>query len=162
MFENSYKRYTGAKIHILSKNSHFQNLIFHKIHHFKILIFTKFTFSKSQFSQNSHSKNPVFHKIHNFKVSLYSQNSHFSTSNSWWFLDKMLVFTPVCSWMYCGSILQRHAHFLFQVSIKVWDPVIFHSLFIRRSPIDHKKNFWYKKTHGILPNDQLRIVTLEK
>ena len=35
--------HTGAKILNLSKNSHFQNLIFYKIHNFKISFFTKFT-----------------------------------------------------------------------------------------------------------------------
>ena len=45
----------GAKIRNSSKNSHFDNLTFHKIHNLKISFFTKFTFSKSHFlSQNSH------------------------------------------------------------------------------------------------------------
>ena len=51
--------HTGAKIRNLSKNSHFENLIFDKIHIFEILIFTKFTFAKSPFSQNS--QNSHFH-----------------------------------------------------------------------------------------------------
>ena len=59
------------KIHIIkipiSKNSHYQNLIFHKIHIFKMSFFTKFTFSKCHFSQNSQFQNLNFHKIHIFK-----------------------------------------------------------------------------------------------
>ena len=55
--------HTGAKILNLSKNSHFQNLIFHKIHIFNISFFTKFTFSKSHFSQNSHYSNIKFQGI---------------------------------------------------------------------------------------------------
>ena len=35
--------HTGAKFLNLSKNSHFENLIFHKIHNFKVSFFTKFT-----------------------------------------------------------------------------------------------------------------------
>ena len=66
-----------------SQNSHFQNLIFHKIHIFKVQFFTKFTISKSNFSQNSHFQSLIFHKIHIFQ-----------TSNSWAFLDKKLVFGP--------------------------------------------------------------------
>ena len=45
----------GAKIHILSKNSHIENLNFYKVHLSKISFFTKFTFLECQFSQNSHS-----------------------------------------------------------------------------------------------------------
>ena len=40
---------TGAKYLNLSKNSHFENLIFHEIHIFEISFFTKFTFLKYQF-----------------------------------------------------------------------------------------------------------------
>ena len=36
-----------AKIHNLSKNSHFPNHFCHKIHNFKITFFSKFTISKS-------------------------------------------------------------------------------------------------------------------
>ena len=42
-------QHTGAKILNLSENSHFENLIVHKIHKFKTSFLTKFTFSKSQF-----------------------------------------------------------------------------------------------------------------
>ena len=42
----------GAKILNWSKNSHFGRLTFHKIHNFKVLFLTKFTFSKSRFWQN--------------------------------------------------------------------------------------------------------------
>ena len=45
--------HAGAKIHILSKNSHIENPNFYKIHFTEISFFTKFTFLKSQFSQNS-------------------------------------------------------------------------------------------------------------
>ena len=71
----------------LFKNSHFESLIFDKIHIFKISFFTKFTFSKFYFSQNSQFQSPTFHKIHMFKISFstkftilkyhFSQNSHF-------------------------------------------------------------------------------------
>jgi len=59
--------HTGAKILNLSKNSHFENLTFHKIQ-FQSLIFPK----------NSHFQNLIFHKIHIFKVS-FSQNSQFQS-----------------------------------------------------------------------------------
>ena len=49
--------HTRAKILDLTKNSHFGNLIFHKIHNFKHSFFTRFTVSKSHFSQNSHFSN---------------------------------------------------------------------------------------------------------
>ena len=52
-------RLSGATIAIFKHNNidHMEkvNLIFHKIHNFKVLFFTKFTFSKSHFSENSHS-----------------------------------------------------------------------------------------------------------
>ena len=40
------------QIHIFQKNSHVQNLIFHKIHNFKVTLFTKFTFFKRQILGN--------------------------------------------------------------------------------------------------------------
>ena len=73
LLEKSKIVHTGAKIHILSKNhilkiplftkytflklhfsqnSHFWNLIFHKIHIFEISFFTKFTFLKYQSQGN--------------------------------------------------------------------------------------------------------------
>ena len=67
--------HTGAKILNLSRNS--QNLIFHKIHNFKISFFTKFTSSKSHFWQNSYFQNLIFDKIHIFKVSFLNK-SYFS------------------------------------------------------------------------------------
>ena len=60
-------RHTRAKILNLSKNSHFEKLIFDKIHISKRKFSTKFTFSKSHFSQNSHLQNIIFHKIHIFE-----------------------------------------------------------------------------------------------
>ena len=45
--------HTGAKILNSSKNSHYENLNFYKIHILKITFFTKFTILKSHFSQNS-------------------------------------------------------------------------------------------------------------
>ena len=80
-----------AKIHILhqkshfenfSQNLHFWNLIFHKIHIFKVWFFTKFTFSKSDFSQNSHFQNFNFHKIHIFKIAIFTKFT-FLKSNIW-------------------------------------------------------------------------------
>ena len=55
-----------------SQNSHFQNLIFHKIHNFEISFSTKFIFLKSHFSQNSQFQSLISHKIRIFQ-----------TSNSW-------------------------------------------------------------------------------
>ena len=52
----------------------------------------KNTIWKSHFSQNSYFQNIIFHKIQNFKVLFFTK----FTSNSWQFLDKKLVFTPVC------------------------------------------------------------------
>ena len=61
--------------------------IYQEMNILKILLFTKFTISKSHFSQNSHFQSLIFHKIHIFKVSFFtkftflkshfSQNSHF-------------------------------------------------------------------------------------
>ena len=48
MIANEGAAHTGAKILNLSKNPHFQNLIFHKIHNFKVSFFTKITFFKHQ------------------------------------------------------------------------------------------------------------------
>ena len=62
--------HAGAKILNLSKNSHFENPNFHKIHISEIPIFTKFTFLKSHFSQNSHFLNLIFHKIHISEISI--------------------------------------------------------------------------------------------
>ena len=52
--------HTGAKIRNLFKNSHFENLIFDKIHNFKVLYSTKFTFPNFRFSQNSYFSNIKF------------------------------------------------------------------------------------------------------
>ena len=52
--------HTGAKILNLSKNSHFENLTFHKIHILKISFFTKFTFFKYQNLRNFWIKNLGF------------------------------------------------------------------------------------------------------
>ena len=43
------------------RNLHFQSLILHKIHIFKISFLTKFTISKTDFSQNSHFQSLIFH-----------------------------------------------------------------------------------------------------
>ena len=45
----SVRVHTGAKILNLSKNSHYENPIFYKIHILKIQFFTKFTISNSHF-----------------------------------------------------------------------------------------------------------------
>ena len=108
--------HTGAKINILSKNSHIENPNFYKIHHSEISIFTKFTFLKSHFSQNSLFWILIFHKIHISKIpiftiftflkSQFSQNSHlwilifhkihiFELPKSREFLEKKWVFAPV-------------------------------------------------------------------
>ena len=47
-----------------SQNSHFQSIIFLKIHNFKVSFLTKFTFSKSHFSQNSHFQSLIFLNSH--------------------------------------------------------------------------------------------------
>jgi len=70
------------------ENSHFENLIFHKNHNFKVSFFTKIIISNFHFSLNSQFQSLIFHKIHNFKISFFtkftiskyhfSQNSHFS------------------------------------------------------------------------------------
>ena len=80
-FSSNWKNgfHTGAKILNLSKNSLFENLTFHKIHILKILLFTKFTISKSHFSQNSQFQNVFFSpKSHFQSLFLFLQNSHFS------------------------------------------------------------------------------------
>ena len=66
------REHAGAKIHILSKNSHIENPNFYKIHLSEISIFTKFTFLKSHFSQNSHFWNLIFHKIHVSEISIFT------------------------------------------------------------------------------------------
>ena len=73
--------HTGAKILNSSKNSHFESLIFDKIHYLKASFLIKFTFSKSHFSQNSQFQSLIFHKIHIFSI-----------SKSMEFLDKKSVF----------------------------------------------------------------------
>ena len=55
----------------------FENLIFHKIHIFKVAFLTKFTFSKSHFSQNSHCQSLILNKIHNFKDSFFTKFTFF-------------------------------------------------------------------------------------
>ena len=66
-------QHTGAKTRNLSKNSHFQRLIYHKIHILKISFLTKFTISKSHFSQNSHFQSLILDKIHIFKASFFTK-----------------------------------------------------------------------------------------
>ena len=65
-------KFTFSKSHF-PQNSHFQSLIFHKIHISQISFFTKFTFLKSQ-----------LYKIHIFEISKSRE-----------FLDKKWVFAPV-------------------------------------------------------------------
>ena len=48
----SQHSHTGAKILNLSKNSHFENPTFHKIHNFKVSFFAKFTIFKHQILGN--------------------------------------------------------------------------------------------------------------
>ena len=78
-----FQKFTFSKSHF-TQNSHFPNIIFHKIHIYKISLFTKFTFSKShfsknshflksQFSQNSQFLNLIFHKIHNSEISIFTE-----------------------------------------------------------------------------------------
>ena len=55
-----------------SQNSLFENIIFHKIHLWKISFFTKSTFSNSHFSQNSLFENIIIHKIRIFKHQILS------------------------------------------------------------------------------------------
>ena len=77
------------KIHNLKSqfthNSHFQNLIFDKIHNFKISFFTKFTISKSHFFTNF-----------TFSQSHFSQNSHFSSIKFLAISRKKSWFQPQC------------------------------------------------------------------
>ena len=69
-FSNSVLSSFARKNHSFCQNSHLQNLIFVKIHIFKISFLTKFTLSKSHFWQNSHFQNLIFDKIHIFKISV--------------------------------------------------------------------------------------------
>ena len=57
--------HTRAKILNLSKKSHFEILIFDKIHNFKVSFLTKFTISKSHFHK--------IDKIRIFKVSFFTK-----------------------------------------------------------------------------------------
>ena len=57
-----------------------------KIHILKISVLTKFTFLKSHLSQNSQFQSLIFDKIHIFQA-----------SNSREFLDKKLIFAPLCA-----------------------------------------------------------------
>ena len=68
--------HTGAKIHILSKNSHIENPNFYKIHLSEISFFTKFTFLKSHFHKIHNSEISIFTKF-TFSKPYFSQNSHF-------------------------------------------------------------------------------------
>ena len=60
------QKFTFSKYYC-SQNSHFQNLIFHKIHYFKGSFFTQFTFSNSHFPQYSHFSNIKFLVISGLK-----------------------------------------------------------------------------------------------
>ena len=48
-FQEAQDQHPGAKIHILSENSHVQNKKFQEIHIFKIAFLPKYIFFKSQF-----------------------------------------------------------------------------------------------------------------
>ena len=77
--------HTGAKIHILYKNSHIQNHSIDKTRIFKISLLTKITFQK-----------PIFHKKSYFQISFFTKITLFQTSNSSEFMDKKCDFDPVC------------------------------------------------------------------
>ena len=74
------QKFTYWKSHIWH-NSHFQNLIFHKIHIFKASLLTKFTTSNSHFYQNSQFIILIFFQIHIFIRQILG---HFWIKN--WFL----------------------------------------------------------------------------
>ena len=63
------------------------HVIYPKIHILNIVIFTKFTVSKSKCSQNSHFQNLIFDKIHIFRTS-------FIFDKSTGFLDKKQCAAP--------------------------------------------------------------------
>ena len=89
------QKFTIWKSHF-SQNSHFENLLIHKNHIFKVWFFTKFTFSKCEFSQNSHFQSMNFHKIHILKVWFFTKFTFFkhqSPGNFW-----------IKSWI-CPSVL---------------------------------------------------------
>ena len=56
-----------------SQNSHFENIIFDKIHIFKVSFFTKFTFWKYHICQNSHFQSLIFDKNLILKVSFFTK-----------------------------------------------------------------------------------------
>jgi len=72
--------HTRAKILYLSKNSHFENLNFDKIHIFKVWFFTKFTFSIL-----------IFTKIHIFKVWFFTKFTFFKHQSPRIFLIKSWI-----------------------------------------------------------------------
>ena len=76
------------------QNSHFWNLILHKIHFSEFPIFTKFTFLKTQVLQNSHFWKPNFFKIHNSENQIFHKIHIFEISKSREFLAKKWDFIP--------------------------------------------------------------------
>ena len=107
--------HTGAKIYVLSKNSHIENSNFYKIHLSEISFFIKFTFLKSQFSQNSHFWNLIFHKIHISEISFFTKftisKSH-SSQNSHLFKHQILGFFWIKSWV-LSQCVKNFDHSLF-------------------------------------------------
>ena len=91
--------HVGAKIHILSKNSHIENRNFYKIHFSEISFFAKFTFLKSRFSHNSHFWNLNFHKIHNSLISFFTQFTSLKY-NIFKFKDIFVQKVVICSSVY--------------------------------------------------------------
>ena len=97
---------TGAKIHILSKNSNLQVLIFDKIPHFKNLIFHMIHITKISYLTKF---NPIIHEIHIFQGSdfgILKQKMHifmeFEKLRFWsfriWDFGKMWGFVAKNKW----------------------------------------------------------------
>ena len=100
----------------MSQNSHFQFLIFHNIHNFKISFFTKFTFSMPHFSQNSYFQSLIFHKMHNFKVSFSTKFTGGVLSNFILLLLENKFFIQKLPRIWC----LKNVNFVKNKTLKLW------------------------------------------
>ena len=108
---------------IFWQNSHFQRIIFHKIHIFQISQLTKFTFSIHHFWQNSHFSKPhfwqnsqfqsiIFPKIHIFQISQLTKFTFFKHHFLWNFWINWLLPQCVQVQKFCWDVSLKLCHFL--------------------------------------------------
>ena len=114
-YNNKLTSHTGAKTHILSKNSQIKNHIIQEIHIFKITIFKIAFLQKSHFFQKSHFQNLISHINHDLEAN-FSQKSHFQ---NFIFQKNYITSNIKFKWIYglkvwfCPSVHQEHHFFRF-------------------------------------------------